>query len=71
MYDHLLQYFLQYDVKAIKKISPEDSGEKYVDGLVSTGILFPYTILITNFPKLKKFLNNFINIFIVAVDKGV
>ncbi len=34
---------------AIKKIPPDESGEKYVDGLVSTGNKFPYTILITNF----------------------
>jgi hypothetical protein len=25
------------DKSSLKKISPEDSGEKYVDGLVSTG----------------------------------
>jgi hypothetical protein len=34
-----------------KKISPGEPGEKYVDGLVSTGNKFPNTILIRIFPK--------------------
>ena len=40
-----------------------------MDGLVSTGNKFPYTILEINFFNQKKFLNYFINIFYRAVDK--
>jgi hypothetical protein len=32
-YDEMKKFYKS----AVKKISPEDSGEKYVDGLVSTG----------------------------------
>jgi len=32
-----IETFIYDDKISIKKISPEDSGEKYVDGLVSTG----------------------------------
>ena len=31
------EYALIDDRNALKKISPDESGEKYVDGLVSTG----------------------------------
>jgi hypothetical protein len=42
----------------------------YMDGLVSTGTKFPYTILKRIFPNKKKNRINFINIFFGAVDKG-
>jgi hypothetical protein len=32
-----IETFICDGKSSIKKISPEDSGEKYVDGLVSTG----------------------------------
>jgi hypothetical protein len=32
-----IETFIYNDGSSIKNISPEDSGEKYVDGLVSTG----------------------------------
>jgi len=40
-----------------------------MDGLVSTGNEFPFTILEINFPLMKKFLNYFINIFKPLVEK--
>ena len=42
-----------------------------MDGLVSTGNKFPYTILKIVFSNAKNFYNNFIHIFIFNVNKGI
>jgi hypothetical protein len=42
----------------------------YIDGLVSTGNQIPYTILKINFANQKIFLNYFIHILNMVVDKG-
>lgn len=42
-----------------------------MDGLVSTGKQIPYTILKKIFANKKIFLNYFINIFILLVDKEI
>jgi hypothetical protein len=45
------------------------SGLRYIDGLVSTGKKFPYTILKINFALRKNICNFFINILKWCVDK--
>ena len=45
------------------------SGLRYIDGLVSTGKKFPYTILKINFALRKNICNFFINILKRCVDK--
>ena len=53
----------------IKKPGIFKPGFYYMDGLVSTGKQFPYTILKIIFTIRKKIFNYFINIFILPVDK--
>ena len=60
---------LDDEVPTIKNPSRKTRGIIYMDGLVSTGNKFPYTILKRIFPNQKKFPKNFIHILFIAVDK--
>ena len=53
-----------------KKARLFSDGPCYMDGLVSTGNKFPYTILKIIFSNRKFFMNYFINILFFVVDKG-
>ena len=59
-------------MRMYKKKSPRSTGGIiYMDGLVSTGNKFPYTILKRILFNQKNFPNYFINILILIVDKPV
>ena len=55
-------------IEKIKKPGKKFSGLCYIDGLVSTGNKFPYTILKINFALRKNICNFFINILNLRVD---
>jgi hypothetical protein len=63
------EFFSGGEVRGDKKIPPENQGDIYMDGLVSTGNKFPSTILVSFFPNQKIFSMFFINILFFRVEK--
>ncbi len=62
-------------IKRIQKVRKNNkarlfiAGPCYMDGLVSIGNKFPYTIIKIIFSNIKDFINYFINILFLHVDK--
>jgi hypothetical protein len=56
------------NAELLKTQSPVETGPCYIDGLISTGNVIPYTILKIYFSNIKFFCNYFIHIFFCDVN---